>query len=393
MKKIGILGGSFDPVQNEHVELARAAIKELKLNRLIIMPAGSPPHKDKKELSLPYDRLMMAKLAFGKIDGAEVGTYELSKEGKSYTFETLEYIKGKNEGASLYFIMGADMLLDFPTWKNPERITKVARLAVAGRGYELEGKEKVVGEIKRQFGAKIKFLKFCGGKISSTKVRLLCEFGCSIEGLVPDGIREYIEEHSLYEPDEIIKKARNYLTEKRARHSALVAALALEKSKELNIPKYKIITSAALHDVAKKEEEKKYEGFKIDDSVPAPVRHQYLGAYIAEKEFGIEDEDILNAVRYHTSGREDMSDLEKLIFTCDMIEESRNFKGVERLRKLYYGNFEECFEECLKASYKFLKKSRKREDIYIETKKAYEYYKRRKKDGRKKIVGSDKESN
>ena len=110
--------------------------------------------------------------------------------------------------------------------------------------------------------------------------------------------------------------------------------------------------------------------------MPASVYHQFAGAYVAEKHFGIEDEDVLNAIRYHTSGRPNMSELEKLIFLADMLEEERSYEGVELLRKLFWRGqgLDECLEEALFQTLEFLKL--KQAEIYPLTKKAYEFYKK-----------------
>jgi predicted HD superfamily hydrolase involved in NAD metabolism len=152
-----------------------------------------------------------------------------------------------------------------------------------------------------------------------------------------------------------------------------VVTCALNKAKELNLDSEKVRISATLHDCAKYIDYTKVKGFSIDKDVPAPVIHSFLGAYIAEKELGITDQEILDAIRYHTSGKANMSLLGKLIFVADMVEEDRDYEGVQYLRKLYEKeDFELCFIECLKEEFVHLLNKKQR--IYVETVNAFKYY-------------------
>lgn len=374
MEKIGIFGGSFDPVHNEHIAVAKSALSELKLDKLIIVPAGRPPHKTERVLSGGGDRLMMAKLSFKDIPKTEVSSYETAKNGKSFSFETVEYFKNLYPKAKLFFIMGADMLVDFPTWKNPGIITGAAKLVVAGRGQTVQSEADAQKTIKVLFNADVKFLKFKGGNISSTKVRMLEMFGRDVSAYVPAAVDEYISENNLYPPDSAIAFALKYLTPKRARHSALVAACALEKAKQLKLGADKIIAAAALHDVAKNLQPEDIPGFVAPQDIPKPVVHQFAGAYMAEKIYGLDDAEIIDAIKYHCSGKAEMTDLGKLLYVSDMIEDDRDFPGADKLRALFKTDFEECFRRCLKSSYLHLKKTAKKSEIYAETLNAYNYY-------------------
>ena len=130
MRKEGILGGTFNPVLIEHVALASSAIEELNLDELIVMPTFISPHK-KTTPAPAEDRLNMLKIAFSGMDKVTVSDYEIKKEGKSFTYLTVEHFK--EDDIELYFICGGDMLTDFKTWRYPERILKKATLAVFDR--------------------------------------------------------------------------------------------------------------------------------------------------------------------------------------------------------------------------------------------------------------------
>ena len=131
MEKIGLFGGSFNPVHLEHINIAKNAIKELNLDRLIIMPTFIPPHKD-TVLASPEDRLNMLKLAFNNIDKVEVSDYEINKKGTSFTYLTVEYLKEKYD-CELYFIMGEDLIATFDSWKSPDKIVEKAQIVALSR--------------------------------------------------------------------------------------------------------------------------------------------------------------------------------------------------------------------------------------------------------------------
>ena len=128
--RIGIFGGSFDPVHIEHVRLAEAAVESLALDALLIMPAHTPPHKTDKALSSDGDRLEMCRLAFEGCKKTQVSDYEMRAGGTSFTYLTCRHFRRLYPEAKLYWLVGTDMLRDFPSWKNPEEILSLATLAV-----------------------------------------------------------------------------------------------------------------------------------------------------------------------------------------------------------------------------------------------------------------------
>ena len=373
MKKIAILGGSFNPVHFEHINLAKQAISELNLDKLIVMPTFIPPHKSTL-LAPAEDRLEMLRLAFDGIDKVEISDFEIQNQGKSYTYITVEHYKSVCD-CELYFICGADMLVDFKTWKNPERILKACTLAVFGREGQEADFQSESEYFRKTFGKDFVRLNYVGSEQSSTKIRTYSRLGLDVSEFVPKGVGEYIKNNSLYQGDSCENFVRSILPAKRLKHTADVTVKALEKAKELGLDEEKVRIACVLHDSAKYVEPSSVKGFNVPSDMPAPVIHAFLGAYIAENILKIKDQDVIDAIRYHTSGKENMSLLSKLVFVADMIEEGRNYDGVEELRKAYKGDFEKCFIECLKEEYIHLKN--KKTDIYFETEKAYNYYVKR----------------
>ncbi len=372
MIKIGILGGTFDPVHSEHVRLAKSAIEELALDKLFVMPTCVPPHKKVMPASAE-DRLNMLRLAFQGVDKVELSDYEIKKEGKSYTYLTVEHFKSVYENAQLYFIVGGDMLNDFHKWKYPERVLGACDLAVFGREDYFSDYQAQKEYFEKTFGKSFIKLNYNGKVFSSTKIRVYASFGLGIDGFTEPAVCEYIKETGLYKGDKYTEFVKKVLPEKRLIHTANVVVTAGKKVRSLGLDADQVRISATLHDCAKYMDYTKVKGFELPENVPQPVIHAFLGAFVAEKVLGITDAEILDAIRYHTSGKPEMSLLGKLIFVADMVEDTRNYEGVDKLRELYEReDFEKCFRECLKEE--FLHLINKKQYIYSKTIDAVEYY-------------------
>ena len=371
MKKIAIFGGTFNPVHLEHKMLCKSAIEELSLDKLIVVPTNIPPHKA-GELASGEDRLNMLKLCFLDDEKVEVSDFELKNGGTSYTYITIEHFKNLYPDAELYFLMGGDMLKDFKTWKYPERILEKAKIAVFTR-LDFTFNERDEREyFSKTFSSSFTLLSYSGKNLSSTRIRLYSALSLPLDGLVDNRAQEYIKEKNLYQGGRYFEFVKKTLPEKRLIHTAEVTVTALKKVKELNLDKNKVITACILHDAAKYIDHTTVKGFKLPDGVPNPVVHAFLGAYIAKNHLKIDDEEIIDAIRYHTSGKPEMSVLGKLLFTADMIEKNRIYDGVERLREIYEEDFDRCFIECLKEEMVHL--LNKKSYIYEKTLLAYDYY-------------------
>lgn len=376
--RIAVFGGSFDPVHTEHIRLARAAIDELALDELVVMPAFAPPHKRGRTLTSDEDRLEMCRIAFRGVEKASVSDYEMARGGTSYTYLTCRHFRAMYPDAEIFWIVGADMLRDFPTWKNPEDILQNVTLAVCGRadteGWQQDEQEKFFA----RFGKKFRAFRYNGRAVSSTKIRVLAGACMDLTPFTNENVQPYIREKGLYRIPNADRALALEKPERRA-HSLRVAELAAARAVKLGIDEKKAITAALFHDCAKNlpENSPYLEGFVPPTEwgeIPAAVYHQFAGAYVAEKSFGVTDADVLNAIRYHTSARENMSELEKLIFLADMLEGGRVYEGVDKLRKLFWQGqgLDECLLEALKETLLFLEK--KGGEIYSLTQKAYEFY-------------------
>ena len=374
MERIGIFGGSFNPVHSEHIKVALEAVKELQLNKLFIIPTYVAPHKQGVEVLSARDRLNMLNLAFLGNDKIVISDYEIKAQGVSYSYLTIRHFKELYKDSELFFLMGSDMLENFPTWKNPDDIVKNCNLVLINRQGNGVNDDILIENIKTLFNHSVIKLSVSGRDVSSTEIRARKMLGLPLDGLVTKEVEEYIDKNCLFKPNKYYEYIKKNIPEKRKTHILGVVLTALKIAKNFDIDKTKVELSALLHDSAKyiEVDKKDYEKYGVPSDCPSQVVHQYMGAYIAEKELGITDLDILNAIRYHTSGRKNMSLLEKIIYTADIIEPSRKFNGVEELRTAVENDFESGFITCVKEILEFLQKSG--EEIYPLSVEACEFY-------------------
>lgn len=370
--KIGLFGGSFDPIHSEHVEYVLAAKEFLALDRVIVIPSYIAPHKRGGSAASGKDRLAMCKIVFGKYDFAEVSDYEIRAGGTSYTYLTCRHFRDLYPNDTLFFLVGADMLENFFHWRNPEEILSCVTLAACGRGDSAPASlhEKFIS----RFGVDFIEVPFTGEAVSSTELRVALAFGKGHKAL-DEGVLTYIRQHGLYSHP-AIAPALALERPMRREHSYRVALMACRRARSLGIPEEKALLAAALHDCAKYvslDESPLLKDFPYYGNVPEQVLHQLTGAYLAQTLFGIDDEEILDAIRYHTTGRPKMGQLEKLIYLADMLEEGRDFPGVEGLRSLFWKDLDACLAGALEHQMEYLQKSG--EPIFYLTERAYQWIK------------------
>lgn len=195
--KIGIYGGTFNPVHLGHIHLLSEVKKQCGLDKILVMPDRVPPHKAAVELASGEDRAEMLRLATCSMDGVEVSTLELEQQEKSYTYLTLRRLKKIFPGDDLFLIMGADMLLTFEQWRNWQEILENAHLIAAARD---DGEYETLLKKAETLG-KADVLKIRPLPMSSTDVRETVKAGRPLTGMVPPEVERYIDEHRLYRQD------------------------------------------------------------------------------------------------------------------------------------------------------------------------------------------------
>ena len=374
MKRLGIFGGSFEPFHTEHLKVARQAVKELKLDKLLIMPCSIAPHKNgHKPVSDDVRKEIILRSIQGE-DKTELSSYELEVGGVSYTYKTVEHFKPFAD--ELYFIVGADMLVDFKTWKYPEKITENCEIAVFGRKGTAIDTTAEREYFMSRFGKDFITLSYTGKDISATKIRVYSALGLDISPFVTEEAKEYIDEKMPFytEYKKYIDFVLHNEKEKRIIHTAGVIICAVELARRYKINEDKAFLTALLHDCAKYLDKKDFKGYVSPKGSVEAVEHAFLGAFVAENVLEIKDEEIINAIKYHSTGRRNVSVLEKIILVSDMTEEGRNYEGVEELREAHERDLDECFAKCISQKRKHVLENAREGDFCDLTEECYKQY-------------------
>lgn len=356
--KLGIYGGTFNPPHLGHVTAARFAMDALGLDKLLLIPAAHPPHKSLPEdAPSPEDRLAMAEIAADVLllpGRAEASGMELSRPGRSYTADTLRQLREEYPGAELWLLMGTDMFLTLQHWREPEAILSLAGVCAFARSQE-DCEEALRGQadyLQKTFQARVRTVRLPEiVDISSTRLRELLERGEGQEYL-PPSVYGYIIRRGLYGVRRDLKRlperelracSYSMMRAKRIAHVRGAEQEAVRLARRWGADPVKAARAAILHDCTKyleREEQlqlcEKY-GIVLDELERQAVKllHSKTGAWIARDVFGADDE-VFEAIYWHTTGKADMSLLDKILYMADYMEPNRDFPGVERLRTLAY---------------------------------------------------------
>lgn len=199
IKKIGIMGGTFDPIHNAHLALAEAAYEQLSLDCVMFIPACQPPHKIKAGVSPADIRAQMVKSAIKDNPHFTFSDIELNRTGNSYTADTLTELHEQIPDAKLYFILGADSLFAIDSWSRPDEIMAKSTLAAAVRDNKSEEEMKEqINYLKKRYNADIRLLSFPDLDISSHELRHIRSENRSVRYLVPEEVNDYIVKNGLY---------------------------------------------------------------------------------------------------------------------------------------------------------------------------------------------------
>ena len=357
--KIGVYGGTFNPPHLGHLTAARSVFELLNLDLLLLIPAGLPPHKELPAGSpTPEQRLEMTRLAgeqLGLGDKVRTLDIELERGGRSFTSDTLAQLREQYPDSELWLLMGTDMFLTLQTWHEPEKILSLAGVAAFGR---TEEDTEELFSAQRDYlyrtypQARIFTLTIPGViDVSSTELREKLAKGRGANLLAP-AVYGYILRESLYNTHADLKHlplsqlrpvALSYLKHKRIPHVLGTEQEAIRLAERYGADVEKARVAALLHDCTKKLDMpaqlalcEKY-GIELDELEQKALKllHSKTGAAIARDVFGVDDE-IYSAIWYHTTGHANMTKLEKIIYLADYIEPSRDFPGVDTLRKVCY---------------------------------------------------------
>lgn len=363
---IGIFGGTYNPVHNAHIMLANAVKVEFALDRLFLVVDNDPPHKQPDYLLPAATRYALVEQALAGLDGIFANDTELKRGGVSYTLDTLLSFRARFPDARLNLIVGADMLYDLPTWYKADEIFKLARIiGVARPG---DASPTVAAErLANEHGARVAIASVRTPNISSTAVRERVAAALPITELVPEQVERMIYENGYYFPRnvyEMLARVRGMIKEKRFIHTCGVARTAIALANAYGADAQKARTVALLHDCAKSVtlDVALAQRVGIPADEPMELAHSKIGALYARELFGITDEEILDAIRYHTTGRAGMGRLEKIIYLADTIEPNRDFPAVAELRALAERDLDEAVRRCLEYSIRWVEQSGKKVD-------------------------------
>ncbi|MEN8077489.1 nicotinate-nucleotide adenylyltransferase [Clostridioides difficile] len=202
MKRYGMMGGTFNPIHLAHLYIAYEAKETLNLDKVIFMVAGNPPHKKESPVIDSKYRYNMVQKAIEGYDDFEISDYEITKNGYSYTYETLEYIKSQEEDIEVFFIAGADSLMDIEKWRNTDLVLSNCTFVAFNRGeYTKEILEDQKIKLKNKYNANIVLLDVANIDISSSMIRKRILDDKRVDFFLSKEVIEYIKENNLYRGD------------------------------------------------------------------------------------------------------------------------------------------------------------------------------------------------
>lgn len=343
--RTGIFGGTFNPPHLGHKRMALEMMKAANLDRMLIIPTYTPPHKSAPDLASGKDRVKMCELLFCE-DCFTVTDIELQRKGKSYTVDTVRELKKLYPEDELFLIIGSDMLLTFHEWRKPEEILTMVTLCVATRENEISTEilsDYAENRLKLQKGDYI-HSQMSPMVCSSTDVRETVKKGEDLSEVLSDEVIEHIKKFDLYSDTypEYKVLLREMLDDYRFVHSLGVAESARELALIYGYNTDKAYKAGLLHDIMKNASpdfqlqimEKGGIILSQAEKNNPKLWHAMAGECYLREEMGITDEELLGAVRYHTTGKAGMNLLEKIVYIADYISAERNYPDVETMRKL-----------------------------------------------------------
>ena len=359
-----IFGGNFDPIHIGHINMARKAAKDY---NAIVYLVPSPIGMWKTESASKKDKLNMLKLAIEDYPELQIDEFELNsgKPTNNYSIDTVEYFVKKFPNDKIYFLIGEDQAMNFHRWVKAKEISELVQIIYYPRsGYSVP--------IENMKTYHMKFIKGQTFDMSSTDIRDLSKLN------LPRKVLNYIIDHELY----FVPRVKAMYTEKRYNHVLSVARLACEiadanglLTDEHNYGRY--FVAGYLHDIAKsmsREEQLEMINYNYPDNKEMPIfsYHQFVGAIIAEQQFGINDQEILDAIRFHATGRADMSPMERIVYAADKLDPLRGYDS-SKLIDLMKQDYEIGFVMMIRTNKNYLESTGKMTDNPW-TQECFDYY-------------------
>ena len=360
MKKIGLLGGSFDPIHKAHISIALKAIEEFDLDEVQLIPTKNNPWKNQSFVSCE-DRINMIRIAIAEYPKIQLNTVEIDNtlEELNYTIDTIDFLTQQSPDTNYYYIVGMDQANLFYKWKEAKTLSqKVQLIAFQRDGYERDESVLESYHFKELNNEPI--------HASSTEIR---------NGhlhMLDSEVLKYISHHGLY----LETMIKDRMKDKRWKHTCSVANLAKEIAISNHLDGRQAYVAGMLHDVAKE--------MPYDDSLkimqesyaqyvdkPVPIWHQWISAYVAKNEFLIEEQEILDAIEFHTTGHIPMPKIAKCVYVADKLDPLRGYDSSKQI-EICKEDIDQGFRDALIDFYEFSKKNnRDIDDCFFEI---YDYF-------------------
>ena len=377
MKAIALYGGSFDPPHIGHQAVIEAVLQNYAVKQLYVIPCRSVNGKNQEYLnSSAEQRLSLCRAAFQELKDVTVSSFETDREGPSYTADTVRHFRQNNPELPIFLIIGQDKLESLANWVDADYILSQCEILVAGRSCDTASDTR---------HTEYRILNNSRVDISSAEIREQLKRGGGVQYL-NDSVYGLIVKQNLYDVrvnlDWLREKSYAFLKKKRIPHVEGCERTAVELAIKFGCDPHKAAKAAILHDITKKLDRNgqlllcgKYDIICDDEELSnEKLLHSITGAYLARDLFGVED-DIFNAIRWHTTGKPNMTMLEKIIYLADYIEPTRDFPGVEELRREVYSDLDAGMALGLRMS---LKEIQSYGVIpHKNSREAYAYYKER----------------
>lgn len=345
--RIGIFGGTFNPPHKGHKKLALEIKKKADLDSILIIPTFTPPHKEGKDLASGEHRIRMCEMMFAE-EFFTVSDMEINRQGKSFTYDTLLELKRKFPDDELFLIIGSDMLLSFHTWFRYEDILSMVTLCVATREDKVAYDELITysEKVLRLTESEIIIADIEPYECSSTDVRNQLSLGSDVSIMTGREIFDYVRLNLIYEGPfmEYKRLLREKLDDYRFLHSLNVAESAASLARKYGADEEKAYFAGLLHDIMKNEnDEDMLKCIAKGDIILSRTEkenpklwHAIAGECYLRTELGITDEEILSAVRYHTTGKEGMTLFDRIIYVADYISADRCYPDADVMRNLSF---------------------------------------------------------
>ncbi|MCL2675194.1 MAG: bis(5'-nucleosyl)-tetraphosphatase (symmetrical) YqeK [Firmicutes bacterium] len=369
MKNTVIFGGSFDPPHKGHLEIIRHL--QGVFDRVLVMPAFVSPFKQGKEYASSADRLNMLRILIQENGlSAEISTFELSKQGVSYSADTIRYYNEQESGgANLCFAIGSESLPALRLWKDAEYLKQnVTFYVIPRQGYDISA---------APVGFNVKIAPIIVPDYSSAFFKAARAFNRE-KDIVTEGVYDYIDKNGLYDQYKCFTDGFAVFKMRKERidhtYGAVKAGITLTKIHGEDVDK--TIIALILHDIGKYANDETLKSANVTppdtQGVPIDCRHAIIGREIARQYFGITDSDVLDAIYYHTTGRPDMGRLEKIVAVADYIEEGRAFEEAEVIARLAKTDLDGAMAKMLANVIRYLRGANK--EIFEITFHALSFY-------------------